>query len=172
MRLNGTTVERVVSGSNFDRIGMRERDVIVAVGEVAVASAADVGTALQPVGFGAPLQMTVRRAGRDVQLSGKFEPEEIGPPAVPLFKHTVKSGRVDLVRAGNTVEATTRGVSELTLLVSPDQFDFALPLKVTTNGQVVFEGRVDKSVATLLKWSARDNDRAMLFGAELKIKVR
>jgi len=172
MRLNGTTVERVVSGSNFDRIGLKERDVIVAVGEAAVASSADVGKALQPLGFGAPIQMTVRRAGRDVQLSGKFEPEEIRPPAVPLFKHTMKSGRVDLVRAGDTVEATTRGVSELTLLVSPDQFDFARPLKVTTNGQVVFEGRVDKSVATLLKWSARDNDRAMLFGAELKIKVR
>jgi hypothetical protein len=37
---------------------------------------------------------------------------------------------------------------------------------------VAFEGRLEKSVATLLKWSARDNDRAMLFGAELKIKVK
>jgi len=172
MRLKGTTVERVVSGSNFDRIGMRERDVIVAVGDVAVDSAAEVGKALQPVAFGATLQVTVRRAGRDVQLSGKFEPEEIRSPAVPLFKRPAKSGRVDLARAGNTVEAATRGVSQLTLLVSPDQFDFAQPLKVTANGQVVFEGRVEKSVGTLLKWSARDNDRAMLFGAELKIKVR
>ena len=116
--------------------------------------------------------MTVRRGGRDVQLSGRFEPEEVRLPAAPLFKHGAKSGRVDLVRAGNTVDLTTRGVSELTLLVSPDQFDFAAPLKVTTNGQVAFEGRLEKSVATLLKWSARDNDRAMLFGAELKIKVK
>jgi len=40
------------------------------------------------------------------------------------------------------------------------------------NGQVASEGRIEKSVATLLKWSARDNDRAMLFGAELKVQVK
>jgi hypothetical protein len=30
---------------------------------------------------------------------------------------------------------------------------------------------VKKDVATLLQWSARDNDRAMLYAAELKIRV-
>ena len=41
---------------------------------------------------------------------------------------------------------------------------------VKVNGRVAFEGRVETSVATLTKWAARDNDRTMLFGAELKIK--
>jgi hypothetical protein len=40
-----------------------------------------------------------------------------------------------------------------------------------TNGRVAFEGKVEKSVATLLKWAGHDNDRTMLFGAELKIEV-
>jgi hypothetical protein len=39
------------------------------------------------------------------------------------------------------------------------------------NGHVVFDGRVKKSVETLMKWAARDNDRTMLFGAELHIKL-
>jgi len=90
----------------------------------------------------------------------------------PLFKNLRNSGRVDLVRSNNTVDATTRGVAEFTLLLSPDVFDFDKPVKVTANGGVVFEGRVEKSTATLLKWAARDNDRTMLFGAELKIKVQ
>jgi hypothetical protein len=37
---------------------------------------------------------------------------------------------------------------------------------------VAFEGSVAKSVETLSTWAARDNDRTMLFGAELHVKVR
>jgi hypothetical protein len=90
---------------------------------------------------------------------------------VALFHHTRPFGRVDLVRSGNLVEATTRDVEEFRLLLSPDAFDFGKPVKVVANGHVVFDGRVTKSVETLMKWAARDNDRTMLFGAELHIKV-
>ncbi|HEY7285914.1 MAG TPA: hypothetical protein VH497_10750 [Vicinamibacterales bacterium] len=37
------------------------------------------------------------------------------------------------------------------------------------NGRTVVNARVERSVATLLKWAARDNDRTMLFGAELHV---
>ena len=88
-----------------------------------------------------------------------------------IFDNTRPSGRVDLVRSGNSVAATTSGVGEFTLLLSPDAFDFDQPIKVEANGRVVFDGRVAPSVATLLKWAARDNDRTMVFGAELHLKV-
>jgi predicted esterase len=88
----------------------------------------------------------------------------------PIF-HNGKSGRVDLVRRGNTVTLQSRGVKELTLLLSPDQFDFDRNVVVIANGRTVFDARVEQSVATLTKWAARDNDRTMLFGAEIKIKV-
>ena len=81
-----------------------------------------------------------------------------------------RSGRVDLVRTGNTVVASTRGVKEFTLLLSPDQFDFSRNVVVQVNGRVAFDGRVEKNVETLRKWAARDNDRTMLFGAEIKIR--
>ena len=80
-------------------------------------------------------------------------------------------GRVDLVRTGNRVEAITRGVAALTLLLSPDAFDFNQPVQIVANGRTAFSGRVDKSVKTLMKWAARDNDRTMLYGAELAIVV-
>src|SRR3982751_5830384 len=95
----------------------------------------------------------------DLNLSGSY----------PVFRNG-KSGRVDLVRSGNTVTATTRGVKEFTLLLSPDQFDFDKNVKVVVNGRVAFDARVEKSVATLDKWASRDNDRTMLFGAELTIR--
>ena len=92
-------------------------------------------------------------------------------PPLELFEYDRPHGRVDLVRTGNTVEAATSGVAEFTLLLSPDVFDFAQPVKVVANGRVLFEGRMKKSLATLMRWAARDNDRTMLFGAELSIKV-
>ena len=91
--------------------------------------------------------------------------------AAPLFEHRQRSGRVDLVRTGNTVDASTRGVTEFTLLVSPDAFDLSQPIKVVANGSTVFEARVKPSVATLMKWAARDNDRTMLYAAEIEIRL-
>jgi hypothetical protein len=87
-----------------------------------------------------------------------------------MFEHKHRSGRVDLARTGNLVQATTAGVRRFTLLLSPDQFDFTQPLRVTVNGRTAFEGRVEPSTKTLLKWAARDNDRTMLFGAEIVIR--
>jgi poly(3-hydroxybutyrate) depolymerase len=84
--------------------------------------------------------------------------------------HNGRSGRVDLTRAGNTVTATTRGVKEFTLLLSPEQFDFSRNVKVVVNGHTAFDAAVEKSVATLTKWAAHDNDRTLLFGAEIKIR--
>jgi hypothetical protein len=88
-----------------------------------------------------------------------------------LFNVPPEQGRADLERKGNTVTATTKGVQTFTLLLSPDVFDFNQPIKVVANGKEVFSGRVERSLQTLLKWAARDNDRTMLYGAELHINL-
>jgi hypothetical protein len=90
----------------------------------------------------------------------------------PLFSRPKVPGRVDLAKSGNTVQATTKGVTAFTLLLSPDKFDFSHPVIVTANGREVFHARVQPSVDTLLKWAARDNDRTMLYAAEVKIKLK
>jgi dienelactone hydrolase len=86
-------------------------------------------------------------------------------------RRQVPSGRVDVERHGNTFDARTRGVSEFTLLVSPDVIDFTKPVQVTLNGAQVFSGLVKRDLPTLLKWAARDNDRTALYGAELHIVI-
>jgi len=83
----------------------------------------------------------------------------------------VPSGRVDVGRLGNVFAARTRGVSEFTLLVSPDAVDFTKAVQVTVNGAPVFSGPVKRDLPTLLKWASRDNDRTALYGAELHITV-
>jgi hypothetical protein len=90
---------------------------------------------------------------------------------VKLFDEAKNAGRVDLVRNGNTVRASTKGVAAFTLLLSPDKFDFDQPIKVMANGREIFNARVPRSVKTLMAWAARDNDRTMLYGAELTLKL-
>ena len=89
----------------------------------------------------------------------------------PLFPRTMPSGRVEVVRSGNTIEATTTGVATFTLLLSPDEFDFSEPIRVVADGETVFDGALEPSVGTLMKWAAEDNDRTMLYGAELQIEL-
>ena len=63
-----------------------------------------------------------------------------------MFNRLKTTGRVDLVQTGNSVQATTEGVSAFTLLLSPDKLDFSQPIKVIANGREVFNGRVKRSV--------------------------
>ena len=118
--------------------------------------------------------LTIDRLGSrpsDVSLE---DLNTIGPQADPddtVFARSQPSGRVDVVRSGNTFDARTRGVQQFTLLLSPDVVDFARPVQVVVNGRKVHTGPVEKNVATLLKWAAHDNDPTMLYGAELKISV-
>ena len=44
-------------------------------------------------------------------------------------------------------------------------------MKVVANGRTVFDGQVEKNVRTLLKYAASDNDRTMLFAAELHVDL-
>jgi hypothetical protein len=88
-----------------------------------------------------------------------------------LFDRARPSGRVDAIRRGNTFELKTKHVRELTLLMHADEIDFDQDIEVTVNGKRAFDGKVARDVATLTKWAAKDDDRTMLYGAELKIAV-
>jgi predicted esterase len=89
----------------------------------------------------------------------------------PLYDRAHPSGRVDAMRSGNSFEITSRGVQELTLLLSPDVIDFSKPVQVTVNGKPAHHAIVKPEAATMLKWAARDDDRTMIYGAELKVLV-
>jgi len=88
-----------------------------------------------------------------------------------LFDHEKPSGRVDAARAGNAFDVKTRGVQAFTLLLSPDVIDFSKPVRVTVNGKVAHDTVVKADTATMLTWGARDQDRTMLYAAELHVLV-
>jgi pimeloyl-ACP methyl ester carboxylesterase len=94
-----------------------------------------------------------------------------GMRSASLFDRVKPSGRVDAERKGSTYEVRTRGVQQFTLLLSPEAIDFSRPVRVTVNGRTVHDAVVSRDVTTLQKWAAKDHDRTMLYGAELKVLV-
>ena len=170
VRVSGARITSVTTGSNADNFGLLPGDVVAKIDARVVPSAMDFTDLLELVDPGTPVTFTVTRGSQTLPLKGTYKPTLL-PRRIPFFSHVRPSGRVDLVRRGNTVTATTRRVSAFTLLLSPDQFDFSKPITVVADGKTVFEGLVKKDLATLLKWAARDNDRSMLFGAELPITL-
>ncbi|MGH9140567.1 MAG: PDZ domain-containing protein, partial [Vicinamibacterales bacterium] len=171
-RSNGMRVNRVIDGSNAQKIGLKPGDVLVRLNDRSVASSSDIGDALSDEPPGSYITLLVARDNQPVELKGLYQPQVVESPPRQLFARGGPSGRVDLARAGNLITAATRGVAAFTLLLSPDQFDFSSPVKVVANGRTVFDGRVEKSVRTLLKYAAADNDRTMLFGAELHVTLK
>ncbi len=157
--------------SNAFRIGLRAGDRFVEVNGTTVETGRDIAQEMARWEAGGRLRFVVERDGDRKVLEGVFEPAEVELPPAPIFPRRKPSGRVDLVRRGNVVEASTEGVRAFTLLLSPSIFDFRRPITVVANGRTAFEGMVEPSVATLLKWAARDNDRTMVFGAELNIEL-
>ena len=155
--------------SNAFRIGLRTGDRLLEINAAPVATGRDVAEAMESWSRGDRLRFLVERRGDRTVLEGTYEPAEVDVSPTPIFPRKKPSGRVDLVRRGNVVEASTEGVRAFTLLLSPSIFDFRRPITVVANGRTVFEGLVEPSAAPMLKWAARDNDRTMLFGAELKI---
>jgi hypothetical protein len=160
----------VVPGSNAERLGLKPDDIIVRIDAQILPRGVDVLDVLSLRKPGDALSMRVIRDTQPLDLKGTYEPVAM-PRFMPIFPRSKASGRVDVTRNGNAITATTYGVGRFTLLLSPDAFDLSRPVTVVVDGRTLFSGKVTPSVSTLLKWAARDNDRTMLYGAELPITV-
>jgi predicted esterase len=174
IRASGARINRVIKGSNADQIGLRPGDVVLTISNQPVSPGADIADLLRSYPPGRPVLFTVERggeSGRPIRLTGRYAPTVLPGLSEAMFPRQRDSGRVDLRRTGNRVEARTRGVAAFTLLLSPDQFDLSRAVTVVVNGRTAFDGIVQQDIRTLLTWAARDNDRTMLFAGEVRIIV-
>ena len=168
----GVQLVDIVPDSMAEAAGVRAGDLLVEMNGITVGSVEDLRNAVQAPRDGPGLPLRVQRNGES--LSFTLMPTTLGeaPPPRQAFPRPEPSGRVQMLRDDNHIGVVTRGVRRYTLLISPEQFDFTRPIRVTTNGVDTFEGMVEPSPETLLRWAALDRDRTMLFGAELDIEVR
>ncbi len=168
---DGRKVIDIVEGTTAAAMGMKKGDTIVRMGPMAIRSATDMGRAFDEHPAGTPLEFEVERNGRRLTMKGVFPPEPRPVRKEEAFKHSKPSGRIAITHKGNRFEARTRGVGAFTILLAQTMIDFDQPVTVVVNGKTAFEGTVARRTETLLRYAARDNDRSMLFGAELPITV-
>ncbi|RPH33376.1 MAG: hypothetical protein EHM93_05350 [Bacteroidales bacterium] len=105
---------------------------------------------------------------------GKIEDSNqitINDESVQLFPRRRLFGQIEVQKIENKVFVKTQNVKKYTLLISPDVFDLDKPIEVYTNGNLSFNGKISKSLKTLLNYYIEDNDRTMLFSSELSITV-
>ena len=163
-------VNAVLPGSNALALGFQPGDVVVSVNGRSLPRGVELIDFLSLYKNGDELTFVVARDNNPVELKGVYQPTMMRRVS-PLFVTDDPTGRVDITRDGNDFRAVTRGVASFTLLLSPDAIDFNKPVTVVADGKTVFQGRLQKSVETLLKWAAQDNDRTMLYGAELHVTL-
>lgn len=86
------------------------------------------------------------------------------------FRRDSLAGLIEAAVSGNTITVRTKNVVSYSILLSPDLFDLSAPVRIITNDLLSYEGIPGKSAEVLLKWNMKDNDRTMLYGAELNIQ--
>lgn len=166
----GTRIMQVVAGSDAETMGLKVGDRLLEIDGRPVEDIAAIQAAFDR-NTGPRITIVAERGGQRLSLEGRFPPQPTRGAPRPIFGRSRPSGRVDVVRKGNTYEARTRGVTRFTILVSPDAVDMAAPIVVTVNGQKVHDAVVAPDVRTLLMWAAKDDDRTMLYGAAVSIAV-
>ncbi|MEZ5290008.1 MAG: PDZ domain-containing protein [Vicinamibacterales bacterium] len=166
----GTRIVQVLPDTDAARMGLRPGDKILQMDGRPVVDMAAIIRAFER-NTGPRITFVVERDGERLTLDGPFPPTATPGAERRIFPRRRPSGRVDVLRNGNTIEARTRGVARFTLLLSPDVVDFAKPVLVTVNGRPVHDAVLTPSVQTLLTWAAKDNDRTMLYGAALSVAV-
>jgi len=92
-------------------------------------------------------------------------------PEIRGLPHRQASGRISVTRSRNKVTVQTEGVRSYRLLLSPAEFDFSKTIEVVTNGRRSYRGRIERDPGILLRRHAIDDDRTMLFAAELEVAV-
>lgn len=170
---HGVRILVVELGSLAARAGLIARDLIVEVDGVPTPTVRALLDATQGIDWGDTLALTVERdrlRGQVlVPLAPRPDPDSIKPTLA--FPRPPGTGHVELERHGNVITVQCEGVRRYSLLLSPDRIDFSQPVRVITNGRVSFDGVVTEQATTMLRWWLRDQDRRMLFTAELQVQV-
>jgi predicted esterase len=170
-RKDGRKIITIVPDTTAAEMGLREGDTIIRMDDVMIRTSGDMGRAFDAHTAGTPMVFEVERKGSRIVMEGVFPPAPKPPRREEAFKRPKASGRISVSRQGNRFEARTRGVGSFTLLLSPQMVEFDKPVTVVVNGKTAFDGLLQPNVAALLRYAARDNDRTMLFGAELSVTV-
>ncbi|MEN1681354.1 MAG: transglutaminase domain-containing protein [Planctomycetota bacterium] len=72
---------------------------------------------------------------------------------------------------GQSIDLDSKGCDEVTLLLNDEMLDLDRPVRVTSAGQVVFQGTVDRTLATIGRTLAERGDPRGVFSATVSVSL-
>lgn len=167
----GVVVVKVSAGSVARAAGLRRNDRVVALEGQPIGTLADLESALGQPQWGDRFAASIVRKGERFDVDFVFPTQAPADQSASSFRYRRPSGRIEVDRVGNRFEVRSEGIRRFRLLLSPEEIDFHQPVVLISNGIESWNSVVRPDAKTLLQWAAKDNDRSMLFGAELEIEL-
>ena len=90
---------------------------------------------------------------------------------VLALRRDLPGGQVEVTRRDNTWRLRTENVRWMRLLMEVGNIDLSRPVRVQRGGRTLLETSARIDAATLLKWSARLDDRTRLIGLEIEVDL-
>ncbi|MEN8152080.1 MAG: PDZ domain-containing protein, partial [Planctomycetota bacterium] len=158
----GAKVDTVAEESAAEEAALKPGDVIVTMDGAEIGGLGELRTAIRKKKPGDAFTLVVQREGKNLDLSGTFPK----PQPRPAFPREAPFGTVDVRRHGQVFAAKTNRVTSFALLLSPDFVDFAMPVKVVVNDEVVFDAVVKPDLKFLVTQALEDEDRRLIYAAK------
>jgi len=88
------------------------------------------------------------------------------------FRRDLPGAMVEATNCGdNRFEVKTRNVRRFSLWLHPKMVDFSRPVRITTDGRLLFNGRVQPSISAALRSYERRRDWGLVYTAEVELTV-
>jgi hypothetical protein len=161
----GVKVGRVLEDTAAEDMGLSGGDVIIRGNGMAIADMDDLVEFKADLERGDPFQLTVERGPGTMVLDGRIHP----PENYYVFKREMPSGLVNARYLANRVDLLSSRVGAVSILVHPDMVNLEEPLRITWNGQVVYEKKVKPDLAYLIRNFLEERDRNLLYVARISL---
>ncbi len=159
----GVRAQRVFPDSLCAHLGLQKGDVLIKLAGREIRTRDDLAAAKATLRAGADLELTVRRAGKNLPLRGRLP----DPTLAFVFDRAGPAATVRARAVGNRIHLETSRAGRIRIFLHPDLVDPDRPITVIADGRGVFAGRVDPDPAYLLRDYLSRRDRSRLFEAEI-----
>jgi tetratricopeptide (TPR) repeat protein len=112
-----------------------------------------------------------RRINVKAPLGQEYSPEQLQM----IFLGEMAKGMGQVIAAvvpGNRINLVTRHIEELTLFLDDKLVDLDKPVRIYGNGEVVFSGKVERSLEQLFESARFHRDPRLCYAAAVRVKVR
>lgn len=86
-------------------------------------------------------------------------------------KHRKRGTTITAMRDGQTIDVTAQGVDRVTILLNDRLLDLDKPVRITSGGRTLFEGRAKRHIADLARTLAERGDAELMFSARVSVAI-